>query len=105
MEASVSGDSAIGGVGAGPEAAFPAGEIARSQIRSDLIDSFELATRRHRVSVQNLLRIGIELSLYWNVQWKRRSKIVVDSVETLDKTRADAQTLLWEDATEADAKR
>ena len=77
------------------------GQIALIKITRDLLAKVASSTNAYLAKTEKLHKLGIELRLLW----KRNFKIVTDSVDALDKTRADARTLLCEDATEANIKK
>ena len=81
--------------------ADPVGQIAQIKITSDLLAKVDSSTAAYLDETAKLHKLGIEL----RPLWKRNFKIVTDSVDALDKTRADAQMLLFEDATEANTKK
>ena len=76
------------------------GQIAMAKIMRDLLEKVEISTNAYLAKTEKLLTLGIEL----RPLWKRNFKIVEDSVDALDKTRADARTLLCEDATEGQSE-
>ena len=89
----VGGDNAIGPA----DAALAAGQLAQTQITGDLLAKVASTTDVYLAKTEALHNLGIKL----RPLWERNFKFVTDSVDALDKTRADAETLLCEDATEA----
>ena len=78
-----------------------AGQLAQTKITRDLLAKVASSTNAYLAKTEKLHKLGIEL----RPLWKRNFKIVTDSVDALDKTRADAWTLLCEKSTEANTER
>ena len=77
--------------------ADPVGQLALTKISRHLLAKVASSTNAYLAETAKLHKLGIEL----RPLWKRNFKIVTDSVHALDKTRADAQILLCEDASDA----
>ena len=77
------------------------GQIAQTNIPSHLLDKVDSTTAAYIDETAKLQKLGIEL----RPLWKRNYKIVTDSVDALDRTRADAQLLRCEKLSEANVER
>ena len=68
------------------------GQIALTKIPSHVMAKVDSTTAAYIDETAKLQKLGIEL----RPLWKRNYKIVTDSVDALDRTRADAQLLRCE---------
>ena len=77
------------------------GQIALTKIPSHVMAKVDSTTAAYIDETAKLQKLGIEL----RPLWKRNYKIVTDSVDALDRTRADAQLLRCEKLSEANVER
>ena len=77
------------------------GQIAQTNIPSHLLEKVDSTTAAYIDETAKLQKLGIGL----RPLWKRSYKIVEDSVDALDRTRAAAQMLLCEKLTEANVEK
>ena len=90
----------VNGIGT-VEIAGPAGKLAQTEIPEDLLNKVDSLSKAFCAASDKLHELYIEL----RPLWRRNFKIVTDSMDALDKTRADAQALLCEKSTEANTER